>query len=249
MALSLRDRVQDSTTTTGTGNLTLVNTPPPKHRTVNSVYATNDVFYYVATHRTAAEWETGLGRYLGSHVIQRVTVHDGSSGVGVPVNFSAGVKDVAVAQVGRLLDRPYGLVHAHRNDVDGGTGTAGAWNLVQFTTETYDPDNVFNIATRRYQPTEPGLYLFILKVSILSATTATWAALYKNGVFGARGSFDVTPGTAVGTHSLCVAIFSLNGSTDYVEPFHYIPAGATGGMNGNTYDTYFQGYRLSLGTP
>jgi hypothetical protein len=95
MAHITADRVKDTTTTTGTGALTVSGTAPTGFRTFSAVCATSDTFYYAVQHQTANEWEVGLGTYSGTNEITRTTVL-ASSNAGAAVNFSAGTKDVFV---------------------------------------------------------------------------------------------------------------------------------------------------------
>ena len=89
----IADRVSDTSTTTGTGNITVANAAPTGFRTFDNVAVTDDTFDYEIAHRTINEWETGRGRYNGSHVFVREFV-TASSNSGALVNFSAGTKDV-----------------------------------------------------------------------------------------------------------------------------------------------------------
>lgn len=89
-------RVADTTATTGTGSVTLDNSPPTGFRTVNDVCSISDTFFYAIGHRAANEWEEGLGTYSGSHVVARTTVL-ASSNSGSAVNFSSGTKDVFIS--------------------------------------------------------------------------------------------------------------------------------------------------------
>ena len=94
MALILRDRVRESTTTTGTSNLTLGGASAT-FDTFASVMTTNDTTYYAIVHTANGtdEWEVGLGTYSGTNTLTRTTVLS-SSNSGSAVNFSAGTKFV-----------------------------------------------------------------------------------------------------------------------------------------------------------
>ena len=71
MALILRDRVRETTTTTGTGNLTLGGASAT-FDTFASVMSTNDTTYYAIVHTANGtdEWEVGLGTYSGTTLLQ-----------------------------------------------------------------------------------------------------------------------------------------------------------------------------------
>ncbi len=93
MALVLADRVKDTTTTTGTGAVTLSGTPPTGFQSFAVIGNGNTTFYTIAG---GSEWEVGVGTYTSSGTtLSRDTVLE-SSNSGSLVNFSAGVKDVFV---------------------------------------------------------------------------------------------------------------------------------------------------------
>ncbi len=86
------DRVRETSTTTGTGVLTLAGAVAG-FRTFASVMADADTAHYVVSNRDAAEWEVGLGTWNTGGLFTRTTVLS-SSNAGAAVNFSAGTKDV-----------------------------------------------------------------------------------------------------------------------------------------------------------
>lgn len=88
MAHIQSDRVKDTTTTTGTGDITLANSAPTGFRTLDSVAATGDTFIYEIN--GGAEWEVGLGTYSGSHVFARTELI--ASSTGSAISFAAGTK-------------------------------------------------------------------------------------------------------------------------------------------------------------
>jgi hypothetical protein len=93
MGYVIADRIKDSTTTTGTGTLTIANSAPTGFRTFGSVMATNDYCYYAISSNGGAEWEVGLGTLTSSTTLTRDSVL-ASSNSNALVNFSAGTKDV-----------------------------------------------------------------------------------------------------------------------------------------------------------
>lgn len=90
------DRVKDTSTSTGTGNLTLSGTAPNAFRTFGSVCANNDTLFYCVAHTTANEWEVGLGTYSTTGPALARTTVIASSNSNNAVNFSAGTKDVFI---------------------------------------------------------------------------------------------------------------------------------------------------------
>jgi hypothetical protein len=95
MALIRADRVKETSTSTGTGTFTLAGADST-YRTFASVCAVADTVYYAIAHRTANEWEVGLGTYSATNTLTRTTVHS-SSNANAAVTFSAGTKDVLLA--------------------------------------------------------------------------------------------------------------------------------------------------------
>jgi len=94
MALVLADRVQETTTTTGTGTVTLLGAATG-YQSFAAVGNTNTTYYCIQG-QTSAEWEVGIGTYTSSGTtLSRDTVLS-SSNAGSLVNLSAGTKNVFV---------------------------------------------------------------------------------------------------------------------------------------------------------
>jgi hypothetical protein len=94
MALVLADRVKETTTTTGTGTVTLLGASTGFQSF--AVIGDGNTTYYTIAGQTTSEWEVGIGTYTSSGTtLARTTVLSSSNG-GSAVNFSAGTKDVFV---------------------------------------------------------------------------------------------------------------------------------------------------------
>ena len=92
MALIVKDRVKETTTTTGTGTITLGGAVSG-FQSFAAIGNGNTTFYTIAG---GAEWEVGIGTYTSSGTtLSRDTVL-ASSAAGAKVSFSAGTKDVFV---------------------------------------------------------------------------------------------------------------------------------------------------------
>ena len=93
MALVINDRVKETTTTTGTGAISLGGAVTGFETFAAGIGNSNTVYYCIA-HQTAAEFEVGLGTLDGdSSDLTRTTVIS-SSNSDSAVDFSAGTKDV-----------------------------------------------------------------------------------------------------------------------------------------------------------
>ena len=94
MAFVIADRVRETTTTTGTGNLTLAGAVS-KFRTFASVLSTGDTTYYSIVEQVGTAWEVGIGTFTSPSTLARTTILSSSNG-GSAVDFAAGTKDVFI---------------------------------------------------------------------------------------------------------------------------------------------------------
>lgn len=102
------DRVQDTTTSTGTGTITLAGSPPAGRQAFASEFAVGDlVCYCISAQGSGTEWEVGIGVLATSTTLTRSAgnVIDSSAGAGTLVSFSAGTKDVFCTMSGVILRR------------------------------------------------------------------------------------------------------------------------------------------------
>lgn len=113
MALTIKDRVKETSTTTGTGTLTLAGAVTGFQ--AFSVIGNGNTTYYTITDNT--NWEVGIGTYtLSGTTLSRDTVLE-SSNAGSLVNFPAGSKDVFVT-------------YPAEKSVDvNGNGATGTWSI------------------------------------------------------------------------------------------------------------------------
>jgi hypothetical protein len=94
MALVLKDRVKETTTTTGTGSLTLLGASVGYQ--AFSVIGNGNTCYYAISSITSNEWEVGIGTYSTTGPTLARTTILSSSNSGSVVNLSVGTKDVYV---------------------------------------------------------------------------------------------------------------------------------------------------------
>ena len=88
----LADRVRETTSTTGTGNITLSGASTG-FETFDVNFAINQEFSYCIQNDSGSEWEIGSGYLTGSTTLVRDQVYQ-STNSNALVNFSAGVKQV-----------------------------------------------------------------------------------------------------------------------------------------------------------
>ena len=96
MALVLADRVKETTTTTGTGTVTLLGAATG-FQSFAVVGDANTTFYTIAS-QTGNEWEVGVGTYAttGTTLARTTVLSNSSATQPSALNFSAGTKDVFV---------------------------------------------------------------------------------------------------------------------------------------------------------
>ena len=93
MALVLADRVNETSTTTGTGTITLAGAVSGYQSF--SAIGNGNTTYYTIVNSTANEWEVGIGTYTSAGTtLSRDTVLASSAGGTTKVTFSAGTKNV-----------------------------------------------------------------------------------------------------------------------------------------------------------
>ena len=96
MAFVLKNRVKETTTTTGTGAYALGGASATFDQ-FQDYMSNGDTTYYSIAHTAAGtdEWEVGIGTWNTGNTLSRTTVLAGSNGTSA-VNFSAGTKDIFI---------------------------------------------------------------------------------------------------------------------------------------------------------
>jgi len=124
MALVIADRVRETSTTTGTGTLTL-DGAVTGFRTFSSAIGDTNTCYYTITMN--GDYEVGLGT-VGAGTLARTTILK-SSNSNTAVNFGAGTKDVFVTYA---ADKA--VYKDASNNVNAlGTISSGVWNGTEIT--------------------------------------------------------------------------------------------------------------------
>jgi hypothetical protein len=97
MAFVLANRVKETTTTTGTGTVTLLGASTGFQSF--AIIGNANTTYYTIASQSGSEWEVGIGTYTSSGTtLARTTVLSNSSATQPSaLSFSAGTKDVFVA--------------------------------------------------------------------------------------------------------------------------------------------------------
>lgn len=95
MPLVVKDRIKETSTTSGTGTLTLAGASAG-FRSFADI-GNGNTTYYAIVDSNAGTWEVGIGTYTSSGTtLSRDTVLSNSSGTTAKINFAANSKDVFV---------------------------------------------------------------------------------------------------------------------------------------------------------
>src|SRR5437762_754353 len=92
---SVADRVKETTTSTGTGAITLAGAVSQFQSFATAFGSASLLVGYAIVGQSGTEWEVGKGTFNGTTGLTRDNVRSSSNSNGL-VNFSAGTKDVFV---------------------------------------------------------------------------------------------------------------------------------------------------------
>lgn len=96
------DRVRETTTGTGTGNLTLAGVPNSSYKSFGAQVEAGSVIPYVVINQSANEYEVGIGTYYDDYLTRDTVIQ--SSNKNLKVSFSAGTKDVILTELSGYAD-------------------------------------------------------------------------------------------------------------------------------------------------
>jgi hypothetical protein len=158
MALILKDRVKESSTSSGTGSITLGGAIPG-YQTFNAAIATGSTVYYTIHNLTAGdddEWEVGVGTFTSPATLARNTVLS-SSNSGSLVPFTAGASGLEVfvtqpAEQALYTNQATGIVESSGNGANTIAFTnINASNVVMVSgTISTNASNATDITNKQY---------------------------------------------------------------------------------------------------
>ncbi|WP_080435177.1 hypothetical protein [Burkholderia cenocepacia] len=186
MAFQLKDRVQETTTSTGTGALSLAGAMTG-FRTFSSVCANADTFYYglqavTGTGVPSGNWEIGIGTYNASaNTLSRTTVLASSNG-GAVVNLAAGTTQVwmdlpAALPANLPVSAKYFGAKGNTRIVNDGVTTSGstAFSSASAAFTAADVGKRIDIATTNAS----GVATLVVSTTIAAFVSATQVTLAK----------------------------------------------------------------------
>jgi len=137
MALVLKDRVQETSVSTGTGTVTLGGAVAGYQSFAASTPSGSIVYYCIAS-QTGSDWEVGYGTFTSPDQLSRTSVYS-SSNASALVDFPAGTKNVFVTYPAEqaVFQQTTGLTEFSEGPISvvGANATAGSFTstLAQFT--------------------------------------------------------------------------------------------------------------------
>jgi hypothetical protein len=137
MALVLADRVKETTTTAGTGTVTLLGAATGFQSF--AVVGNANTTYYAIAGQTSNEWEVGVGTYTSSGTtLARTTVLSNSAGTQPSaLSFSAGTKDVFVTYPASFNVNSTNVGTAGQLLTSNGTGVAPTFQTSTAASKSY----------------------------------------------------------------------------------------------------------------
>jgi hypothetical protein len=183
MALIVKDRVQETTTTVGTGTLTLGGAVLG-YQTFAAI-GNGNITYYAIVDPVAYDWEVGIGTYTASGTtLSRTTVLSSSNG-GSLVDFAAGTKNVFCTYPSeRSVYRDTADTYTVQQAFDALTANSIALTTGTITTT---PTNNTDIVNKQYADAiASGIHFH---EAVAYATTAALpASTYNNGTSGVNAT-------------------------------------------------------------
>ena len=206
MALVLKDRVKETSTTAGTGTLTL-DGAVSGFQSFSAVGNGNSTYYAIVDNITGA-WEVGIGTYTSSGTTLSRTTVLSSSNAGSLVTFAANSKDVFVtypSERGVWLDSAGNvLVQYEFNTINATTANITTANLTSGTIST-TPTNNTDIVNKQYADAIASGIHFHEAVE-LATTAALPANTYNNGTSGVGATLTANANGALSVDSTLTVV-------------------------------------------
>ena len=206
MALVLKDRVKETSTTAGTGTITLAGAVAG-FQSFSAVGNGNSTYYAIVDPATGA-WEVGIGTYTSSGTTLSRTTVLSSSNSGSLVSFAANSKDVFVTYPSERavwLDSAGNvLVQYEFNTINATTANITTANLTSGTISTTPTSNT-DIVNKQYADAIASGIHFHEAVD-LATTAALPANTYNNGTSGVGATLTANANGALSVDSTLTVV-------------------------------------------
>lgn len=192
--------VAETSTSTGTGNFTVASRASQGWRRASDAFGTGATakFVYAIQHRSALEWECGVGHMLDANTLVRSEVV-GSSNAGALVNFATGTKDVRCSLIAEYVSA---APVRKRRTAGNITLNSSSWANVDPTVGTTNELDIV-LAARAGDMVEVGLSGFLQSESVVMYFDAASivSAAPANYWGGAGGASDEGVGAWFAIHA------------------------------------------------
>ena len=230
------DRCKETTSTGGTGNLTLAGPVSGYVGVMDATYGLADdldTSWFCA--EAGTQWEVFLGTRVSATELARTTLLSSSTGSAVSFSSAPTVFSTVPA-----VEFTPPVFSAYRSGNQ--TGIANnTYVKVQLNAEEFDTAGCFDSATNyRHTPTRAGYYRYEWAVYCNGTSlTVGHSQLWKNGAMIKNGSWAAhSSAVSISTGSATVY---MNGSTDYVELYGYTAASSGNLFGSGAASTYLSG--------
>lgn len=230
MAFVVADRVQETTTTTGTGTVTLAGAVTG-FQSFAAIGNGNTTFYSIAE-QSGSDWEVGIGTYTSSGTtLSRDTIL-ASSNSGSAVNFGAGTKNVFVTYPAERA--AYGLTAGSGISITAGTGTttiaaSGSGGTGAFATYNYTGDGATTTFAATTDITVDNI--LVTENGILQEPTTDYTVSGTNVVFttapanGVEIQIRVLAGGGGGSSTVLESIRTISSNYTITEGYNGLSVG------------------------
>lgn len=232
MSIEHKDRVSDTSNTTGTGTLTLTGTAPTGYRAFSAAHTTGATVRYAIVSADGAQWEVGEGVWTASGAtLSRASVFASSNSNALvdftitPLSVMSTMTATDASGVTGIMDK----VGVYLGSAQ--TASSSIDQKVLLDTAAFDTNNLWDATNKRIVPKKEGYYQVNASIH-LNAPSWLHPNIRKNGSIYAGIGIDANTQSRAGGGALVYC----NGSTDYLELWSYI-GGAVGVTTGssNTY--------------
>lgn len=235
MAHKVIDRCKETTSTTGTGNLTLTGPVTGFVSVANAttgLTSNGDTSWFCA--ESGSQWEIFLGTRVSATELARSLI---SSSTGSTINFTN--PPVVFSTVPA---RPFvgPVFRAYRSGGDQSLTSSAFVKCLLDATE-FDTDALFDTSQNRFTPNVAGYYRLEWDVSVnaSSGLTMGFSQLRKNGAAYSNGTYAAQVYSYM--QSTGSALVYLNGTGDYVDLWAYAVFTSGGVLLGGLASTFLSG--------
>ncbi len=193
-----KDRVLETSTTTGTGTYTLAGAVTG-YQAASAVCANNDTAYYYAEDVdangvTLGGWETGLGTWATGGTLARTTINT-SSNANAAVSWAAGTRRISLALTATALAQYATLsgmtAATAANTIANGNNTGQVWNWANTTNTTVAMTFGETTAATNGTSTSGVPNQVLVKLTTLATSTQSPLSVYSRALH----VFSVSPTT------------------------------------------------------